>query len=50
MRNPNGITTAGPSFRSRQLLWVFEMSKIIPLTKKIEIIRLNVRLLLSRTG
>ncbi|XP_029885325.1 LOW QUALITY PROTEIN: tapasin-related protein-like [Aquila chrysaetos chrysaetos] len=50
MRDPNGIATAGPSFRSRQLLWVFEMSKIIPLTKEIEIIRLNVRLLLSRTG
>uniref|UniRef100_A0A8B9Q7K6 Ig-like domain-containing protein n=1 Tax=Apteryx owenii TaxID=8824 RepID=A0A8B9Q7K6_APTOW len=49
-KNPNGIATAGSSFRkSRQLACVFETSKIIPLTKELEIIRLNVRLLLSGT-
>ncbi|XP_009679178.2 tapasin-related protein-like [Struthio camelus] len=49
-RNPNGITTAGSSFRkSRELSCVFETSKIIPLSKEIETIRLNVRLLLSET-
>lgn len=49
--NPNGITTAGLSFgRSRQLPCVFETSKIVPLTDKAEITRLNVRLVLSRAG
>nr|XP_013817375.1 PREDICTED: tapasin-related protein-like isoform X2 [Apteryx mantelli mantelli] len=49
-KNLNGIATAGSSFRkSRQLACVFETSKIIPLTKELEIIRLNVRLLLSGT-
>nr|XP_025963359.1 tapasin-related protein-like isoform X2 [Dromaius novaehollandiae] len=49
-RNLNGIATAGSSFRkSRQLSCVFETSKIIPLSKEIETIRLNVRLLLSGT-
>ncbi|XP_050765174.1 tapasin-like [Gymnogyps californianus] len=49
--NPNGIAAAGPSFRrSRQLPCVFEMTKTIPLSKETEIVRLNVRLLLSRTG
>ncbi|XP_059685511.1 tapasin-related protein-like [Gavia stellata] len=49
--NPNGIAAAGPSFRrSRQLPCVFETSKTIPLSKETEIIRLNVRLLLSGTG
>ncbi|KFV44084.1 hypothetical protein N328_09885, partial [Gavia stellata] len=48
---PNGIAAAGPSFRrSRQLPCVFETSKTIPLSKETEIIRLNVRLLLSGTG
>ncbi|KAF1413861.1 hypothetical protein FQV22_0014169, partial [Spheniscus magellanicus] len=48
---PNGITTAGPSFRrNRQLPCMFETSKISPLSKETEIIRLNARLLLSRTG
>ncbi|KAF1582506.1 hypothetical protein FQV11_0015045, partial [Eudyptes moseleyi] len=48
---PNGITTAGPSFRrNRQLPCTFETSKISPLSKETEIIRLNARLLLSRTG
>ncbi|XP_074449908.1 uncharacterized protein LOC141746065 isoform X3 [Larus michahellis] len=47
--NLNGIATAGPGF-SRQLPCVFETSKFIPLSKETEIIRLNVRLLLSGTG
>ncbi|KFM06880.1 hypothetical protein AS27_13565, partial [Aptenodytes forsteri] len=48
---PNGIATAGPSFRrNRQPPCVFETSKISPLSKETEIIRLNARLLLSRTG
>ncbi|KAF1656829.1 hypothetical protein FQA23_0006922, partial [Aptenodytes patagonicus] len=47
---PNGIATAGPSFRrNRQPPCVFETSKISPLSKETEIIRLNARLLL-RTG
>ncbi|KFQ63655.1 hypothetical protein N334_05474, partial [Pelecanus crispus] len=47
---PNVIVRAGPSFRrSRQLPCVFETSKISPLSKEAEIVRLNVRLLLSRT-
>ncbi|KAF1453806.1 hypothetical protein FQV07_0002442, partial [Pygoscelis papua] len=47
---PNGSTTAGPSFRrNRQLPCMFETSKISPLSKETEI-RLNARLLLSRTG
>ncbi|KAM6373227.1 uncharacterized protein J5M81_012524, partial [Pluvialis apricaria] len=47
----NGIAAAGPGFRSsRELPCVFETSKIIPLTKETEIVRLNVRLLLSATG
>ncbi|KAM6296754.1 tapasin-related protein-like [Aegotheles albertisi] len=49
--NLNGIAAASPSFRrSWQLPCVFEMSKIIPLTKETEPVRLNIRLLLSRTG
>ncbi|XP_069730341.1 uncharacterized protein [Phaenicophaeus curvirostris] len=45
--NTNGIATADPGFR--QLLCVFETSQQSPLSREMEIIRLNARLLLSRT-
>lgn len=49
--NLNGIAAAGPGSRgSRQLPCVFETSKTIPLSKETEMVRLNVRLLLSGTG
>ncbi|XP_054250494.1 tapasin-related protein-like [Indicator indicator] len=48
---PDGIATADSSFRrSWQLPCVFETSKIIPLSKEPQTVRLNTRLLLSRTG
>ncbi|PKU35558.1 tapasin-related [Limosa lapponica baueri] len=47
----SGVTASGPGFRSsRQLPCVFETSKFIPLSKETELVRLHVRLLLSRTG
>ncbi|XP_064022152.1 tapasin-related protein-like isoform X2 [Pogoniulus pusillus] len=47
----NGIATEGSSFRrSWQLPCVFETSKILPLSKEPEAVRLNTRLLLSTAG